>query len=123
MTLCGCQESTLILILLYCFLERKCVLTLLAHLYQFALLICRIVSRLYYGWVACMNCVYLYARTITLVCVSLFIGSEKLPDLEEMDGGDKEMTEEEWSRRVAELNKHQVTITKAHYIDFSLHVT
>ncbi|KAK3530435.1 hypothetical protein QTP86_024345, partial [Hemibagrus guttatus] len=39
-------------------------------------------------------------------------GSEKLPTLEEMDGGDKEMTEEEWIRRVAELNKHQETVEK-----------
>lgn len=53
----------------------------------------------------------------------LFVGSEKLPALEEMDGDDKEMTEEEWIRRVAELNKHQVTITIAHYNDLSLHAT
>lgn len=55
--------------------------------------------------------------------MSLFVGSEKLPALEEIDGGDKEMTEEEWIRRVAELNKHQVTVTVAHHSDLSLHVT
>ncbi|XP_058237099.1 follistatin-related protein 1a [Hemibagrus wyckioides] len=39
-------------------------------------------------------------------------GSEKPSALEDMDGGDKEMTEEEWIRRVAELNKHQETVEK-----------
>lgn len=56
---------------------------------------------------------------ITLVCVSLFLGSE-LPALEKIDGSDKEMTEEEWIRRVTELNKHQVTVPVTHYSDLSL---
>lgn len=68
-------------------------------------------------------CVYLCARKIILVCVYLVVGSEKLPALEEMDGGDKEVTEEEWIRRVAELNKHQVTVTMPLYNHLSLHVT
>ena len=33
--------------------------------------------------------------------------TEKTPALDELDAG-QEMTEEEWTRRVAELNKHQV---------------
>lgn len=37
-----------------------------------------------------------------------FPGSNKLPALDEIEGNDQEMTEEEWTRRVAELNKHQV---------------
>lgn len=68
-------------------------------------------------------CVYFYARKITLVCVPLSVVSEKLPALEKMEGEDKEMTEEEWIRRVAELNKHQVTVTIVQYNDLSLHVT
>lgn len=39
---------------------------------------------------------------------SLSTGPNKIPPPEEMEGSDQEMTEEEWTRRVAELNKHQV---------------
>lgn len=35
-------------------------------------------------------------------------GLNKLPALDEIDGDDKDMTEEEWTLRVAELNKFQV---------------
>lgn len=63
-------------------------------------------------------CAKVYARKMTLICVCT-VGSEKFPALEEIDGEDKELTEEEWSRRVAELNKHQVTISN----DLSLHVS
>lgn len=41
---------------------------------------------------------------------SLSTGTKKLPALEEMEGNDQEMTEEEWTQRVAELNKLQVGI-------------
>lgn len=36
--------------------------------------------------------------------------TEKTPVVDEVDAG-QEMTEEEWTRRVAELNKHQVIQT------------
>lgn len=38
----------------------------------------------------------------------LSTGTNKLHDLEEMEGNDQEMTEEEWTQRVDRLNKHQV---------------
>lgn len=38
--------------------------------------------------------------------------SDALPALEETEGTDQEMTEEEWTRRVAELNKLQVSDKK-----------
>lgn len=40
--------------------------------------------------------------------LSSLSGTNKLHDLEEMEGNDQEMTEEEWTQRVDELNKHQV---------------
>lgn len=45
---------------------------------------------------------------LTFCLLSLSTGTNKLPALEEMEGNNQEMTEEEWTQRVAELNKHQV---------------
>ncbi|CDQ89692.1 unnamed protein product, partial [Oncorhynchus mykiss] len=39
-------------------------------------------------------------------------GTDKMPAVEKTEGADQEMTEEEWTRRVAELNKHQETVEK-----------
>ncbi|XP_031438480.1 follistatin-related protein 1b [Clupea harengus] len=44
------------------------------------------------------------------VCTAMTC-DEKTPALDELDAG-QEMTEEEWTRRVAELNKHQETVEK-----------
>ncbi|RXN32136.1 follistatin-related 1-like protein [Labeo rohita] len=47
------------------------------------------------------------------VCTAVICdGPNKIPPPEEMEGSDQEMTEEEWTRRVAELNKHQETVEK-----------
>nr|ABC48671.1 follistatin-like 1 [Danio rerio] len=47
------------------------------------------------------------------VCTAVICdGSNKLQALEEMEGNNQEMTEEEWVQRVAELNKHQETVEK-----------
>lgn len=45
------------------------------------------------------------------MCVPCTAGSDALPalPLEEAEDMDQEMTEEEWTRRVAELNKLQVS--------------
>uniref|UniRef100_A0AAY4BWB8 Follistatin-related protein 1 n=1 Tax=Denticeps clupeoides TaxID=299321 RepID=A0AAY4BWB8_9TELE len=44
------------------------------------------------------------------VCTAITCdGSDKLTTLEEAEGTDQDMTEEEWTQRVAELNKHQET--------------
>jgi len=40
--------------------------------------------------------------------LSLSTDTNKLHDLEEMQGNDQEMTEEEWIQTVDKLNKHQV---------------
>nr|XP_046180063.1 follistatin-related protein 1-like isoform X2 [Oncorhynchus gorbuscha] len=37
---------------------------------------------------------------------------DTVPAVEKTEGADQEMTEEEWTRRVAELNKHQETVEK-----------
>uniref|UniRef100_A0A673II31 Follistatin-related protein 1 n=1 Tax=Sinocyclocheilus rhinocerous TaxID=307959 RepID=A0A673II31_9TELE len=43
------------------------------------------------------------------VCTAVICDdSNKLPELEKLEGNYQEMTEEEWTRRVAVLNKHQV---------------
>ncbi|XP_035600717.1 follistatin-related protein 1-like [Oncorhynchus keta] len=39
-------------------------------------------------------------------------GTDMVPAVEKTEGADQEMTEEEWTRRVAELNKHQETVEK-----------
>ncbi|XP_014006707.2 follistatin-related protein 1 [Salmo salar] len=39
-------------------------------------------------------------------------GTDKVPAVEKTEGADQEMTEEEWTRRVTELNKHQETVEK-----------
>uniref|UniRef100_A0A8C9TD57 Follistatin-related protein 1 n=1 Tax=Scleropages formosus TaxID=113540 RepID=A0A8C9TD57_SCLFO len=48
------------------------------------------------------------------VCTAMTCnGKDKKAGVEEDDGLDQEMTEEEWGRRVAELNKHQVRVAGA----------
>uniref|UniRef100_A0A673Z625 Follistatin-related protein 1 n=1 Tax=Salmo trutta TaxID=8032 RepID=A0A673Z625_SALTR len=48
------------------------------------------------------------------VCTAVTCEGEtnKVPAVEKTEGADQEMTEEEWTRRVAELNKHQETVEK-----------
>ncbi|XP_016415610.1 follistatin-related protein 1-like [Sinocyclocheilus rhinocerous] len=47
------------------------------------------------------------------VCTAVICDdSNKLPELEKLEGNYQEMTEEEWTRRVAVLNKHQETMEK-----------
>uniref|UniRef100_A0A8C7RR48 Follistatin-related protein 1 n=1 Tax=Oncorhynchus mykiss TaxID=8022 RepID=A0A8C7RR48_ONCMY len=48
------------------------------------------------------------------VCTAVTCEGEtnKMPAVEKTEGADQEMTEEEWTRRVAELNKHQETVEK-----------
>ena len=52
----------------------------------------------------------MYANTpLTQVCDCPVSGTEH-PKVVEAEGAEQEMTEEEWTRRVAELNLHQVWI-------------
>ncbi|XP_067298741.1 follistatin-related protein 1a [Pseudorasbora parva] len=47
------------------------------------------------------------------VCTAVICdGADKFRAVDEVEGNDQEMTEEEWTQRVAELNKHQETVEK-----------
>ncbi|XP_076839081.1 follistatin-related protein 1a [Brachyhypopomus gauderio] len=60
-----------------------------------------------------MNCNRCVCACGNWVCTAVTCdGAEKLSVLEEAEGAEEEMTEEEWTRRVAELNKHQETVEK-----------
>uniref|UniRef100_A0AAY5EBI3 Follistatin-related protein 1 n=1 Tax=Electrophorus electricus TaxID=8005 RepID=A0AAY5EBI3_ELEEL len=60
-----------------------------------------------------MNCNRCVCACGNWVCTAVACdGSEKLSALEEAEDADRETTEEEWTRRVAELNKHQETVEK-----------
>lgn len=53
----------------------------------------------------------IYHRNVS--CINIFIGADKTAAVGESTDTGAEMTEEEWNLRVAELNKHQVSFTKA----------
>ncbi|KAL2087634.1 hypothetical protein ACEWY4_016462 [Coilia grayii] len=59
--------------------------------------------------VECNRCVCACGNWVC-TAVTCEAGPEALPALEETEGMDQEMTEEEWTRRVAELNKLQETV-------------
>lgn len=46
------------------------------------------------------------------VCTALTCDGGEQLEVEEAEGAEEEMTEEEWTRRVAELNRHQETVEK-----------
>lgn len=64
-----------------------------------------------------------YSLNEMMIIVMKILSTEKTPALE-LATGDEEMTEEEWSLRVTELNKHQVisldliTNIKTFYLTF-----